>query len=91
MKIRLGEKHWLNSDSQCYWISQDIVIEKGNNAGSVVERRVSGYTRTFEEAVDSFIEGHVRGVEINDYNSLVETIETLKRTVESWKVDLVRE
>ena len=90
MKIRLGEKHWLNSDSQCYWISLDVKIENGHNKGSVVERRVSGWTRTFEEAVDSFIEAHIRTAEIDDYSSLVETINELKRTVESWKVDLVR-
>lgn len=88
MKIRLDEKHWLNSDSQCYWITTEVKITKGNSAGNVVERRTSGYTRTFSEAVDSFIESHIRTAEIDDFRKLSKNIGELKKTVKGWKVNL---
>ncbi len=90
MRIKLDDKHWLNSDSQCYWISMDVEIKEGKNAGKVVDRRVSGYSRTFNDAVKSFTEAHVRTAEIDDFAGLVETIEELKKTVEGWEVNLKR-
>lgn len=88
MKIKLDEKHWLNADSLCYWISTEVEIKEGKGAGNIVERRTSGYTRTFAQAVDSFIEGRIRTDEIGDFSKLAETIENLKRDVEQWGVVL---
>lgn len=88
MRIKLDEKHWLNSDSQCYWISMDVEIKDGKNAGTIVDRRCSGYTLTFVQAVDSFIEKKIRTAEIGDFAKLAETIEDLKKTVEGWEVNL---
>ena len=88
MKIKLGEKYWLNSDQYCYWITEEYTAEKGKNAGSIAERRVSGYTPTFEMAVDSFIEKGIGGAEISDLRTLVKVVNDLKNEVRSWKVDL---
>ena len=91
MKIKLGEKHYMNSDAFCYWITCEYVIEKGNNAGNTAERRVSGYTATFEEAVDSFIERHIKGAEISEFSELVKTVNDLNAEVRSWKDDILKE
>lgn len=88
MRIKLDEKHWLNSDSQCYWITTEVKITKGSGAGNVVERRTSGYTRTFSEAVNSFVEAHIRQAEIDDFAKLANVMEELKKTVEGWVVNL---
>lgn len=90
MRIQLDDKHWLNGDSQCYWVSGLVEISKGKNKGNVVEERLSGYTRTFSEAVDSFIEAGIREAEIDDFGKLAKTIEELKETVEGWGVNLKR-
>jgi hypothetical protein len=86
MKIKLDEKHYLNSDQYCYWITCEYEIEKGKGAGSIAERRVSGYRQSFASAVDSFIERKIGGAEINDMKALARIVEQLKTEVQSWKV-----
>lgn len=90
MQVKIGEKYYLNCDQFCYWISREYEIQDGKNAGTIVERRVSGYTATFEQAVDSFIERHIKIAEISDFSELVKVINDLKEEVRSWKVDLTR-
>ena len=51
---------------------------------------MSGYTATFEQAVNSFIEKSIKAAEIDDFTKLVEVINDLKKEVEGWKVDLQR-
>ena len=91
MKIRLGKKYWLNSDQFCYWITQDVKINEGKRAGSIDERRCSGYTATFEQCVDSFIDKQIKKAQIDDFKDLVKTITDLKKEVRSWKVQIKRE
>ena len=90
MKIRLGKKYWLNSDQFCYWITQDVKIKKGNRTGSIDERRCSGYTATFEQCVDSFIDRQIKKAEIEQYTDLVKIITDLKKEVRSWKAQVER-
>jgi hypothetical protein len=90
MKIRLGKKYWLNSDQFCYWITQDVKIKEGKRAGSIDERRCSGYTATFEQCVDSFIDKQIKQAEITQYSELVKEIEKLKKEVRSWKCQVER-
>lgn len=90
MRIKIGERHWLNSDAFCYWITCEYEIREGRNAGKTAERRVSGYVPTFERAVNSFIERHIKLAKIGDFYELVKAINDLKEEVRSWKVDLTR-
>jgi hypothetical protein len=85
MRIKLDDKHWLNCDSQCYWITREVKITKGKGAGSTVERRVSGYTATFAQAVDTFIEKKIKTAEIGDFSELVKIIDEVKNEVAGWK------
>ena len=52
MKIQLDDKHFLNSDPYCYWIT--CVVK--SKEGKPYEKRVSGYAAIFGDAVNSFIE-----------------------------------
>lgn len=67
MQVKIGEKYYINCDQFCYWISRKHEVKSGKGAGEIVERRVSGYTATFEQAVDSFIERHIKIAEISDF------------------------
>ena len=86
MRIKLDDKHWLNSDQYCYWVTEEYEVKKGKRAGSIDERLVSGYRPTFASVVDSFIEKKIGGAEINDMKALVEIIGKLKKEVQGWKV-----
>lgn len=85
MKVKLDDTHYLNCDEYSYWITKEVVIENGKRAGSIDERRCSGYTRTFSEAVDSFIEKKIKVAQIDDFKKLVKTINDLKKEVKGWK------
>ncbi len=56
MKIQLDDKHFLNSDPYCYWIT--CVVK--SKEGKPYEKRVSGYAATFGDAVNSFIEKTIK-------------------------------
>ena len=91
MKIKLGTKYILNSDPHCYWITCLVKVTKGKNAGDTYEKRVSGYTATFEECVDSFIDKQIKKAQIDDFKDLVKEITNLKKEVRSWRVQIKRE
>jgi len=91
MRIKLDDKHWLNSDPQCYWITKKVKVKKGKTAGTIAEKNVSGYTATFAQAVDSFIEKRIRAAEIASFTELVEEVNNLKKEVRDWKCAVERE
>lgn len=74
MRIKIADKHYLNSDAQCYWISQEVEVKKGNNKGNLTEKRVSGYYRQLTELFANFAEAKIR-------SSDAETITELKQAV----------
>ena len=51
-----------------------------------VERRVSGYARTFSDAVTSFIKNRIRTSESAEICDLKREMEQLKKTVQGWEV-----
>lgn len=89
MKIKLDDKHYLNSDQYCYWITE-LITGKTDSTRKPYERRCSGYTRTFSEAVDSFIEMKIKGSETSDFTNLVKEIDQLKKQVKKWKCAVER-
>lgn len=90
MRIKLDEKHWLNSDPQCYWITKVVTVKEGKNAGSTYERRCSGYVATFAEVVDSFIECKIRESKIESFTELKKAISSIKKEVRGWKIVVER-
>lgn len=90
MRIKLDDKHYLNSDQYCFWITAEYTAERKNGTVYTAERRCSGYTRTFSECVDSFIEKTIGGSEIKRFTDLAKEVEKLKKTVKGWKVVVER-
>lgn len=84
MKIKLDNKHFLNSDEGSYWITAIVQAEKPH------ERRVSGYTATFSEAVDTFIEKRIKTAEIDNFTKLVKMIDEMKKEVAEWRCAVER-
>lgn len=87
MKIQLDDKYILNSDACCYWITTLIEPkEKDGKKPKPYEKRVSGYTRTFTEAVISYIESKTRQSEATEISELADEVERLKEQVSKWKM-----
>ena len=88
MRIKLDEKHYLNSDPYCYWISCEVKSE--NAKKKVYDKRVSGYCTTLESAVHSYIDRQIMSSEAETLEELAEEVRNLKKTVNGWKVELKR-
>ena len=86
MRFKLDEKHYLNSDPYCYWISCEVKSE--NAKKKVYDKRVSGYCTTLESAVHSYIDRQIMSSEAESLKELVEEVRKLKKTVKGWKVTL---
>lgn len=74
MKIQIGERIYLNSDSQCYWITQEKEVKRGNNAGKLTEKRITGYFRNLTDLLSDIPERKIRECD-------AETIKELKDVV----------
>lgn len=85
MKIKLDDNHFLNSDQFCYWITAVVIPGEKSRKKKPYEVRVSGYVATFEQAVDSYIDGKVNGSAATSLTKLAKEIRTLKKTVRGWK------
>lgn len=83
MKIQIGERIYLNSDSQCYWITQEKEVKRGNNAGKLTEKRITGYFRNLADLLSDIPERKIRECD-------AETMKELKNVV-SRTESLVRE
>ena len=84
MKIQIGERIYLNSDSQSYWITQDKIIQKGKNAGKVREERVTGYYRNIKDVIADIPERKMRECDAKDLDELkmlVSSVESLVREI----------
>lgn len=86
MKIALDSEHFLNSDRYCYWITRKgIQTNKKTGEEKEVERRVSGYSRNFSDAVNSYTENELRTSDAKDLCELRDEIKNLKQIVSEWR------
>ena len=86
MRIKLDEKHYLNSDPYCYWISCEVKSENAKKKS--YDKRVSGYCSTLEDAVHTYIDRQIPSSEAETLKGLTEDIKKLKKTVKGWKMVL---
>lgn len=84
MKIKLDDTHWLNSDVYCYWITCLVTPGKDSRKKKPYEVRVSGYLPTFEQAVESYIDGRINSSMATNLSKLKEDIRKLKDEVRGW-------
>ena len=83
MRIKLDDKHYLNGDQYCCWISCEVVNEKTKKA---YDKRVSGYYATFGETIASYIDKYIGGSDAETIEDLEQEIKQLKETVMGWKI-----
>lgn len=89
MKIKLDDKHYLNSDRFSCWITCEYTPEKKDGTlGKPTERRVSGYYRDFNEVVEDYIDKKINSSEALKISQLSKEIKKLKKTVKDWKVNI---
>lgn len=84
MKIQIGERIYLNSDSQCYWITQEVEIKKGKNAGKFTEKRITGYFRNLTDLLSDIPERKIRECDaetMKDLKDIVSHAESLVREI----------
>lgn len=83
MRIKLDEKHYLNSDPHCYWIT--VMVDRDGEGKKPYEKRVSGYSGTFEQAIDSYIDKKIKSLEIEEFRALAKEIKELKEEIRGWQ------
>lgn len=84
MKIKLDSRYTLNSDSECYWLTETIVSDNRKP----YDRRVSGYHRTFEQATESFIDKKIRELDVTKLSKVSTEIRQLKEVIKEWMDNL---
>lgn len=84
MKIQIGERIYLNSDSQCYWITQEKEVKRGNNAGKLTEKRITGYFRNLTDLLSDIPERKIRECDaetMKELKDIVSRTESLVREI----------
>lgn len=81
MRIKIADKHYLNSDAQCYWISQEVEVKKGRNKGNLTEKRVSGYYRLLTELLANFAEAKVRSADAETMTELKQAVKDTEKVI----------
>lgn len=84
MKIQIGERIYLNSDSQSYWITQEVEIKKGKNAGKFTEKRITGYFRNLTYLLSDIPERKIRECDaetMKELKDIVSRTESLVREI----------
>lgn len=70
MEIQVG-RYIIKSDPQCMWIEERYIGEDKHGAAKERTRRVSGYMRTFNQLLESFMEQKIRGSKANTVKELL--------------------
>ena len=84
MKIQIGERIYLNSDSQCYWITQEKEVKRGSNAGRLTEKRITGYFRNITDLLSDIPERKIRECDaetMKELKDIVSRTESLVREI----------
>ena len=89
MEIKLDDRHFLMSDKYCYWIETEVIPEEGKK--KPYRKRISGYTPTFEQVVESYINSKIKSSEVMKLNKLSNEIKALKEEVRGWHETYSRE
>lgn len=87
MKIKLDDKHYLNSDQYCFWITKETTTSKG----TVREYQMTGYHRTLPDCIDCFIDKSIGGADVKTLVELSKQIKDLKKLIRGWKVAVTKE
>ena len=78
MKIKIKEDTYLNSDSQCYWISKEKLNKK---TGKMKERRFTGYFGKIDQLLDDYFEQHIRESKSSSLTALRKEVAAVKKDI----------
>lgn len=70
MEIRVGA-YIIKSDPQCMWIEEEFTGKTKAGAEKVSTRMATGYVRTFEQLLESFMERKIRSSEAQSVTDLL--------------------
>lgn len=84
MRIKLDEKHWLNSDTYSCWITSETISKNDKK----IVRNVSGYYPTLTGAVESYVEKKIKSAEADKISKLNTQLKELKKEVRGWEENL---
>lgn len=80
MRIKRG-RFYINSDSRCYWITEEFKPEGKKAKKDLSEKRVTGYFRDLEDCYKDFVDKRISGSEAKTMTKLMEDIGKLKEEV----------
>lgn len=78
MKIKVKEGTYLNSDSQCYWISKE---RENKKTGETEERRFTGYFGRIDQLLDDYFEQHIRDSKSSSLTALRKEVAAVKKDI----------
>lgn len=81
MRVRLDDTHVLCSDKYCCWAMKEVQKEDGSGT---YELRCTGYHRTLEELILSYIDSEILESEAESLKEIVKKIGQLKKEVKAW-------
>lgn len=81
MKLKLDDNHYLVSDGYDYWIT----VESISKNGKPYERRITGYCRTFSQAVDNYIDKRIKTAPEYDITEIRALLIEIKDMISGWE------
>lgn len=77
MRIKRG-RFYINSDSRCYWITEEFTPSGKKAKKDTSERRVTGYFGKLEDCYKDFVNKEISSSEAHTMTKLMEDIEKAK-------------
>lgn len=87
MKIALDEKHFLNSDRFCYWLT---VIKETKANGKTYEQIYGGYHKTIPQVLKNYLRTSIKNSEAQSLMQLEKEIERIEKKIDTFleEIDL---
>ena len=82
MRIEVGN-YIICSDPQCMWLEEKYTGKTKAGEGKEYIRRTSGYVRTFDELLESFVERKIRSSEATDIKKLLREFSDIERDIKA--------
>lgn len=87
MKIKIRVGTYLNSDTQCYWISKE---RENKKTGETEERRFTGYFGRIDQLLDDYFEQHIRDSKSSSLTALRKDVAAIKQEIKEIAEEIKR-
>lgn len=72
-------RYTLHGDSQCFWITERTKTKSKTAKAEFNEKKIAGYSYTFEQLMDSFMDAKLRNSDAKDMEKALKQIESALR------------